>query len=530
MKIVFLDAKTIGDDIDLSVFGRLGEVERYDFSTPEQVRERTKDADVLILNKVQVNEETIKDAKNLKLVCVTATGTDNLDKEYLKKRNIAWRNVAGYSTESVAGHTFAMLFFLLEKLSYYDGYVKQEKYVNDIMFTHFSKTFRQLHGQTWGIVGLGNIGKRVADIAAMFGCNVIYYSTSGTHTEKGYHRVGWQELLEQSDIISVHAPLNEDTRDLMNWDAFCRMKSTAIFLNVGRGQIVVEEDLAKALETGEIAAAGLDVLRQEPMREENPLRRIKDSEKLLITPHIAWASVEARTNLMQIIYNQIEDYVFSSVKAVVFDLDGTLLNTLEDLTDAVNYALEQYRLPTHSNEAIASFIGNGVETLIARAIDDGRANPLYEPILEQFRSYYAVHCEDKTAVYPGVMDVLATLHEKNLKMAIVSNKIDSAVKKLNLNYFSEYIQIAIGDAPDCKKKPEPDMLLKALRQLDVKPHEVLYVGDSDVDILTAERAGVTCVSATWGYRSRAFLEQNHARYLIDQPMQLLDYLRKGDDE
>ena len=165
MKIVFLDAKTIGEDIDLSEFEQLGEVVKYGFSTPEEARERTRDADVIVLNKVEINEHSIGEAKRLKLVCVTATGTNNLDKEYLQKRGIAWRNVAGYSTESVAQHTFAMLFYLLEKLPYYDNYVKSEAYVGDVTFTHFAKVFHELSGMTWGIIGLGNIGSRVADIA-----------------------------------------------------------------------------------------------------------------------------------------------------------------------------------------------------------------------------------------------------------------------------------------------------------------------------------------------------------------------------
>ena len=252
MKIVFLDAKSIGDDIDLSGFDQLGEVVKYGFSTSEEARERTKDADVVIINKVQINEQTIGQADHLKLVCVTATGTNNLDKEYLAKRQIEWRNVAGYSTETVAQHTFALLFYLLEKLNYYDNYVKSEKYIGDTIFTHFSNVFHDLNGMTWGIVGLGNIGRRVADIA--------------------------------------------------------KMKKSAIFLNLGRGPIVVEQDLADALENNEIAAAGLDVLCVEPMSADNPLREIKDSNKLIITPHIAWASVEARTRLMNIILGQVKEY------------------------------------------------------------------------------------------------------------------------------------------------------------------------------------------------------------------------------
>ena len=309
MKIVFLDVKTIGEDIDLSGFERFGEVVKYGFSSPEEARVRTRDADVIILNKVVINEQSIGEAEHLKLVCVTATGTNNLDKEYLEKRGIEWRNVAGYSTETVAQHIFALLFFLMEKLSYYDAYVKSERYIGDTIFTHFENVFHELSGKTWGIIGLGAIGHRVADIAKLFGCRVIYYSTSGKNNQPGYERVDFDTLLKESDIVSVHAPLTAETEGLMNKAAFDRMKKSAIFLNLGRGPIVVEADLADALERGSIAAAGLDVLTIEPMSPSNPLRRIKDSDRLLITPHIAWASIEARTRLMKIIESQINDFL-----------------------------------------------------------------------------------------------------------------------------------------------------------------------------------------------------------------------------
>ena len=301
MKIVFLDAKSIGEDIDLSGFDALGEVVKYDFTTDEEVPERAADADIIIVNKVNINEKTIGGAEHVKMVCVTATGTNNLDKEYLESRRIIWHNVAGYSTESVTQHTFAMVFYLLEKLRYYDDYVKDEKYIDDTVFTHFTNRFFELSGKTWGIIGLGNIGRRVAGIAKSFGCRVIYYSTSGKNHNKEYEEVDFDTLLAESDILSVHAPLDENTQNLMDKDAFEKMKNTAIFLNLGRGPIVVEADLADALEQGRIAAAGLDVLCIEPMSPDNPLRRIKDSDKLLITPHIGWASVEARTRLMQTI-------------------------------------------------------------------------------------------------------------------------------------------------------------------------------------------------------------------------------------
>lgn len=308
MNIVFLDADSIGEDIDLTGFYDLGTVTRYGYTSEFEMPERIREADAIIVNKMEVNEKTVGEAPRLKLVCVTATGTNNLDKDFLERRGIAWRNVAGYSTENVAQHTFALLFYLLEKMSYYDHYVKSGKYVSDDSFSHFSNVFHELQGLTWGIIGLGNIGRRVADIAKAFGCRVIYYSTSGSPAQEGYHQTDLDTLLTTSDIVSVHAPLNENTLDLMDAAAFHKMKQSAIFINVGRGPIVVEEDLADALERGEIAAAGLDVLRQEPMAEDNPLRRVADSTKLVITPHIAWASVEARTRLMGIVLEQVKEF------------------------------------------------------------------------------------------------------------------------------------------------------------------------------------------------------------------------------
>lgn len=308
MKIVVLDAQTVGEDVDWSGYEKLGEVVRYPYSATEEVPERVKDAEVIIVNKVLINEQTVGNAKNLKLVCVLATGTNNLDKEYLESRGIIWHNVAGYSTEAVAQHTFAMLFYLLEKLRYYDEYVKDGAYEKSPLFTHFANGFAEIKGKTWGIIGLGTIGRRVAEIAKVFGAKVIYYSASGAVPQDGYEQVDFDTLLATSDVISVHAPLNEYTENLMNKEAFAKMKSSAIFLNVGRGPIVVEQDLFDALENGELAAAGLDVLCKEPIATDNPLLQIKDSRKLLITPHIAWASVEARDRLVQMVLEQVQEY------------------------------------------------------------------------------------------------------------------------------------------------------------------------------------------------------------------------------
>lgn len=308
MEIVFLEKGSLGNDLDLSYFSELGHVTFYELTKPEEVPERIRDADVIIVNKIPMNEATLSGASHLKLVALTATGMNNIDFDYTNSHGIQVKNVAGYSTNAVAQHTFALLFYVLHRLAYYDNYVKSGAYCTNPGFSHFDEKFSELDGKTWGIVGMGAIGQRVASIAEAFGCHVIYYSTSGNHTEDAYERVDFDTLLTTSDIVSVHAPLTEQTEHLMNAAAFAKMKRSAIFINVGRGPIVVEADLADALEQGTIAAAGLDVLSVEPMREDNPLRRIKDSERLVITPHIAWAAVETRKRLMEIILQQVKEF------------------------------------------------------------------------------------------------------------------------------------------------------------------------------------------------------------------------------
>ncbi len=309
MKIVFLDRSSIGEDIDLIKFEDLGEVVNYDFTYPNEVPERAADADILIVNKTLINEDTIGKAQKLKLVCVTATGTNNLDKDYLAKRQIEWRNVAGYSTETVAQHTFSLAFYLLEHLPYYDNYVKSGAYMGDRSFTHFSKSFHELSGMTWGIIGLGTIGHRVAEIADCFGCKVQYYSTSGKNHDEKYTEVDFDTLLKTSDIISIHAPLNEATEGLIDKAALKKMKPEGILLNLGRGPIVDERALADAILNNEIGGAGLDVLSVEPMQKDNPLKEVMNDERVMITPHIAWASVEARVRLMDIIYSQVKEFL-----------------------------------------------------------------------------------------------------------------------------------------------------------------------------------------------------------------------------
>lgn len=309
MKIVILDSMTFGSDVSLEKLKSLGEVVVYEKSTADEAAVRVKDANVIIVNKVLMNEQTLKDASDVKMIAVTATGYNNIDLEYAKKRGIRVANVAGYSTDSVVQHTFALMFYVMEKLSYYDEYVKSGEYSKCPVFTHFDKVFMELKGKTWGIIGLGAIGRGVAQVAQAFGTKVIYYSASGHTYDCPYRAVTLDELLAQSDIISVHAPLNDKTRNLMNYDAFCKMKKNAILINVGRGPIVNETDLVRALNEDRISGAGLDVVCTEPIPADSPLMQIKDSTKLIVTPHIAWATYEARTRLLDEVYENIAAYV-----------------------------------------------------------------------------------------------------------------------------------------------------------------------------------------------------------------------------
>ncbi|MDF2819800.1 MAG: D-isomer specific 2-hydroxyacid dehydrogenase NAD-binding protein [Clostridiales bacterium] len=317
MKIAILDANTLGDDLDLTVFEKYGETTTYGYTKENEVSERIKDVDIIITNKIVLNESNLKDAHNVKLICLTATGTNNVDKEYTKSRKIGVANVKGYSSESVAQHTFALLFYLFEKLSYYDNYVKSGAYTGDKMFTHFERKYSEINNKTWGIIGLGAIGKRVASIASAFNCNVVYYSTSGRNNNSEYERLNLEELLRTSDIISIHAPLDESTTNLIGYNELSKMKKSAIIINVGRGKIINEADLARALSEDLIAGAGIDVLEYEPINEGNPLLEIKDSTKLLITPHIAWASVEARNRLIEEVCQNIEAYIEGKERNIV---------------------------------------------------------------------------------------------------------------------------------------------------------------------------------------------------------------------
>lgn len=312
VKICILDAKTLGEDMDFKELEQLGSLSVYAVTSPDMVAERIKGHDVVVTNKVVLNASNLACAPTVRLICVAATGTNNIDLEYARQQEIMVCNVAGYSTPSVVQHTFAMLFYLLESPAYYDSYVKTKKYAGSDIFTHLEKPFWEIHGKTWGIIGLGTIGKSVVSVAKAFGCQVIYYSTSGKNHNDEYEQVELSELLQRSDIISIHAPLNQNTKNLLTYEKLKLMKPHAILLNLGRGGIVNEDDLARALNENLIGAAGLDVLNNEPIKIDNQLLTINNPEKLLITPHIAWASREARCRLIHEIALNIQGFLQGS--------------------------------------------------------------------------------------------------------------------------------------------------------------------------------------------------------------------------
>lgn len=294
MKIVMLEAASLGDDLDFSGLSQYGELVIYQKTAREECPERIRDADIIMANKLMLDQGVLECAEKLKLICITATGVNNVDLDYVKSRRIGVANVAGYSTASVAQHTFAMYFYVAEKLRYFDEYVKSGEYGGKRFLFQPPGKFGELSGKTWGIVGLGTIGSRVAAIAEAFGCRVVYYSASGQDRDSRYQRMELPEFLQCSDVVSVHAPLTPATQNLFTYERFCQMKREAVFVNVGRGPIVDEEGLLRALQEEKIAGAALDVLSLEPMAPDNPLLAFQDSRRLLITPHIAWASRESR--------------------------------------------------------------------------------------------------------------------------------------------------------------------------------------------------------------------------------------------
>ena len=303
MKIVLLDAITFGDT-DLSCFKNFGDVKVYQKTVPEETFSRIENCDVVVTNKVVITKEMMQKCKNLKLICISATGMNNVDLVGAKELNIDVKNVAGYSTNSVIQHTFSMLFYLMGHSRYYDEVVKNETYSKSGVFTDVSKPFFEVKGKKWGIIGLGEIGRGVAGLATAFGAEVCYYSTSGKNKQQQYLHVELEELLKSCDIVSVHAPLNEATNNLLNYENLSTCKDGAVVLNLGRGGIINEEDVAKLVDEKDIYF-GLDVFVKEPLPKENPLLHVENKTRLYLTPHIAWTSVEARDKLIKSVCENI---------------------------------------------------------------------------------------------------------------------------------------------------------------------------------------------------------------------------------
>ncbi|MDR0955046.1 MAG: D-2-hydroxyacid dehydrogenase [Rikenellaceae bacterium] len=308
MKIVYLDAYPLGE-ASLAPIERWGELIRYEDSSPEQVVERAREAEVVIVNKVKIFRPEIDALPRLRLICVSATGVNNVDTEYAAARGIAVKNVAGYSTQSVAEATLGMALALLRNLVYYDRYVKEGAYTVSGRIFNPRGVISEINGKTWGIIGLGAIGRRVAALAEAFGASVMYHSVSGHRREEHYPEKPLDELLAASDIVSIHAPLTDRTQNLIGDRELHRMKPTAILVNVARGGIVDEAALARAIDQRVIAGAALDVFEHEPMPAGNPLLAVRDPDRLLLAPHSAWNSAEARTELILRVAQNIREFV-----------------------------------------------------------------------------------------------------------------------------------------------------------------------------------------------------------------------------
>ena len=305
MRVVILDAKTLtNDDIDFSVFDEFGEVTIYDYTKYDEIAERVKDSEIILCNKCIMNKETLKNAGNVKYIGLFATGYNNVDIEYTNKRNITVCNAGSYSTNAVAQHVFALILEHYNKVGEYNKFVKDGGWIHSEKFSPF-KPMKEMDGRTLGIIGYGSIGKKVAKIAQAFDMKVLAYNRSHKKDE-GVRFVEMDELLEKSDIVSIHCPLNRDSEKMCNKEFFAKMKGGALFINTSRGGVVDEQALIDAVKSKKISGAGLDVVAVEPMEKHE---EILDIDNIIITPHSAWAPVETRTRLVEIVKNNIKKWV-----------------------------------------------------------------------------------------------------------------------------------------------------------------------------------------------------------------------------
>ena len=306
MKITILDADTLGSDIDLSGFEKLGKTTVYSSTYPDETVQRICDSEIVVLNKVKLNGDNLPFAKKLKLICITATGFDNVDIGYCKEHGIGVCNVAGYSTDSVVQITAAMVFSLASRLSSYDSFVKSGEYTKSGIFNRVTPVFHEMSGMTWGIAGLGSIGKKVAAVAQAMGCHVLAYKRKPVDE---YECVGIDELCKRSDIITLHTPLNSDTFHLINRERLSMMKKNCILVNVARGPVVDEEAVIEAVENGIIGGLGVDVYSSEPMSEDSPYQRLLGRDNVIFTPHMAWGAYEARRRCVDEVIKNIESFI-----------------------------------------------------------------------------------------------------------------------------------------------------------------------------------------------------------------------------
>lgn len=292
IKIVLLDTATIGDDIDFSPITSLGEAVEYKNTAPEQIAERLADANVAVLNKLKLNASNLSGAKELKLICVAATGYDNIDTEYCRAHGIALCNVPGYSTDSVAQITLAMALSLASHLNEYNEFVHSGDYTASGIANRLTPVYHELSSMTWGIVGGGAIGSRVAQVAAAMGCKVLICRQKA---DDRYEQADIDELCQRSDIISLHVPLTDLTRGMISRERIAKMKRGAILVNVARGAVTDEEALADAIESGHLGGLGVDVYSKEPFGKDHPFTRLLGRQNVCFTPHMAWGSYESRT-------------------------------------------------------------------------------------------------------------------------------------------------------------------------------------------------------------------------------------------
>ena len=306
MKIVFLDAATIGGDVDLSLYEKYGELKVYNTTTQDEFVDHVGDSDVVIINKVKVGRQNLPACKNVKLVCITATGYDNIDTEYCKENGIAVCNVVGYSTQNVAQLTLAMVLSLFCHLTEYNRSVADGRYTRGGVANILTPVYHEIYGKTWGIVGYGNIGKQVGVVAKAMGCRVIVYKRTPI---EGEECVDIDTLCRESDIISVHTPLNDGTRGLISRERIASMKDGAILVNVARGAVCDEEALADAILQNKLGGVGIDVYSKEPFGEDHPMSKIAGLDNVILTPQMAWGSYEARQRCCEEIALNIESYL-----------------------------------------------------------------------------------------------------------------------------------------------------------------------------------------------------------------------------